>query len=76
MPVYPLEARQGRNVRASLQPLMDLVADDLLSVNTTIVERMASRVSLIPELAGHIVASGGKRLRPMLTLAAARMCGY
>lgn len=76
MPVYPLEARQGKNVRASLQPLMDLVADDLLSVNTTIVERMASRVSLIPELAGHIVASGGKRLRPMLTLAAARMCGY
>jgi len=76
VPVYPLEARQGKNVRASLQPLMDLVADDLLSVNTTIVERMASRVSLIPELAGHIVASGGKRLRPMLTLAAARMCGY
>ena len=76
MPIVPLEARQGRNARASLQPLMDLVADDLLAVNATIVGRMASRVSLIPELAGHIVASGGKRLRPMLTLAAARMCGY
>jgi len=33
-------------------------------------------VALIPELAGHIIAAGGKRLRPMLTLAAARLCGY
>src|SRR4051812_36582892 len=37
---------------------------------------MHSPVALIPQLAGHIVAAGGKRLRPMLTLAAARMCGY
>jgi octaprenyl-diphosphate synthase len=37
---------------------------------------MASPVALIPQLAGHIVAAGGKRLRPMLTLAAARLCGY
>jgi octaprenyl-diphosphate synthase len=37
---------------------------------------MHSDVALIPQLAAHIVASGGKRLRPLLTLAAARMCGY
>src|SRR3546814_12174830 len=37
---------------------------------------MHSPVGLIPQLAGHIVAAGGKRLRPMLTLAAARLCGY
>ena len=37
---------------------------------------MHSPVSLIPQLAGHIIAAGGKRLRPMLTLASARMCGY
>ncbi|MCW5751432.1 MAG: polyprenyl synthetase family protein [Alphaproteobacteria bacterium] len=37
---------------------------------------MTSRVELIPQLAGHLIASGGKRLRPMLTLAAARLCGY
>ncbi|MCB2101005.1 MAG: polyprenyl synthetase family protein [Rhodobacterales bacterium] len=37
---------------------------------------MASPVTLIPQLAGHIVAAGGKRLRPMLTLAAAKLCGY
>jgi len=37
---------------------------------------MQSPVALIPQLAGHIVASGGKRLRPMLTLGCARLCGY
>ena len=37
---------------------------------------MNSEVALIPQLAAHIVAAGGKRLRPLLTLAAARMCGY
>ena len=45
-------------------------------VNRTIVAHMHSPVALIPQLAGHIVASGGKRLRPMLTLGAARLCGY
>ncbi|MBH76607.1 MAG: farnesyltranstransferase [Dehalococcoidia bacterium] len=37
---------------------------------------MTSRVPLIPELAGHLITGGGKRLRPMLTLAAAKLCGY
>ena len=37
---------------------------------------MHSPVDLIPQLAAHIIAAGGKRLRPLLTLAAARMCGY
>ncbi|MBV9200818.1 MAG: polyprenyl synthetase family protein, partial [Alphaproteobacteria bacterium] len=37
---------------------------------------MQSPVALIPQLAGHIIASGGKRLRPMLTLGCARLCGY
>jgi octaprenyl-diphosphate synthase len=45
-------------------------------VNTLILERMRSPVALIPQLAGHIIAAGGKRLRPMLTLATARLCGY
>ncbi len=46
------------------------------AVNELIIDRMESQVSLIPQLAGHLVAAGGKRIRPMLTLAAARMCGY
>ncbi|XDZ66212.1 polyprenyl synthetase family protein [Alphaproteobacteria bacterium LSUCC0684] len=44
-------------------------------VNTIIVDRMQSEIELIPTLAGHLVASGGKRMRPMLTLAGAMMAG-
>ncbi len=62
--------------RATLDRLTALLEADLARVNTLILERMQSPVALIPQLAGHIVAAGGKRLRPMLTLAAARMCGY
>jgi octaprenyl-diphosphate synthase len=62
--------------RPSLDPLFRLLASDLEQVNRLIVERMQSPVALIPELAGHIVASGGKRLRPMLTVGCARLCGY
>ena len=52
------------------------MADQLNEVNRVIFDRMDSQVTLIPQLAGHIIAAGGKRLRPMLTLAAARLCGY
>jgi octaprenyl-diphosphate synthase len=45
-------------------------------VNAVILERMQSRVALIPELAGHLIAGGGKRMRPMLTLACAALLGY
>ncbi|HLI21029.1 MAG TPA: polyprenyl synthetase family protein [Stellaceae bacterium] len=56
--------------------LNGLLQDDLKRVNQLILERMRSPVALIPQLAGHIIAAGGKRLRPMLTLATARLCGY
>jgi len=62
--------------RASLDRLSTYCADDMKAVNRLIVERMDSPVALIPQLAGHIVAAGGKRMRPLLTLAAARLCGY
>ena len=62
--------------KPSLDALLALVTGDLEQVNREILRRMDSRVELIPKLAGHIIAAGGKRLRPMLTLAAARMCGY
>ncbi len=65
-----------REKKTSLGPIVELVADDIKAVNQVVVNRMQSQVSLIPQLAGHIVAAGGKRLRPMLTLAASRMCGY
>ena len=60
----------------SLDPLIDLVAADMNAVNAVILARMQSKVALIPELAGHLIAGGGKRMRPMLTLASAALLGY
>ncbi len=60
----------------ALGTLHELVSADLAACNRTIVANMESPVALIPQLAAHIVAAGGKRLRPLLTLAAARLCGY
>jgi len=59
-----------------LEALQEALAGDLDEVNRLIIERMQSRVALIPQLAGYIIAAGGKRLRPLLTLASARLCGY
>lgn len=53
------------------------LADDLAAVNALIRDRMASEhAPRIPEVTAHLVEAGGKRIRPMLTLAAARLCGY
>ncbi len=60
----------------ALATLTTLVRADLEACNRLIVERMQSPVALIPQLAAHIVAAGGKRLRPLLTLASARLAGY
>jgi octaprenyl-diphosphate synthase len=68
--------RVHANRKPSLDPLSRLLKSDLERVNRLIVERMHSPVGLIPQLAGHIVAGGGKRLRPMLTLGCARLSGY
>jgi octaprenyl-diphosphate synthase len=62
--------------RASLAPLLALVEEDMTHVNRIILDRARSNVDLIPELARHLIDSGGKRLRPMLTLATAKLCGY
>ncbi|TNE42466.1 MAG: polyprenyl synthetase family protein [Sphingomonadales bacterium] len=68
--------RIGRDAAPSLEPMIALVAEDMNSVNTVILDRMQSRIPLIPELAGHLIAGGGKRMRPMLTLACARLLDY
>ena len=59
------------------EALSAFLADDMQAVNTLITERMASKhAPRIPEVTAHLVGAGGKRLRPMLTLAAAKLCGY
>lgn len=60
-----------------LDRLAELLGADMVAVNVLIRERMASQhAPRIPEVTAHLVEAGGKRLRPMLTLAAARLCGY
>jgi octaprenyl-diphosphate synthase len=61
---------------ASLDRLGELVAPDMERVNAAILARTGSDVAMIPEVANHLISSGGKRLRPMLTLAMAKLSGY
>ncbi|MGR3712748.1 MAG: polyprenyl synthetase family protein [Shimia sp.] len=59
------------------EALAALLSEDMGAVNALIEDRMASEhAPRIPEVTAHLVGAGGKRLRPMLTLAAARLCGY
>ena len=74
--VVELGANKGAKKGPTVDRLFTLVEDDIKAVNQRIIDKMQSPVVLIPQLAGHIIAAGGKRLRPMLTLAAARLCGY
>ncbi len=66
----------GSQRAPSLDAMVHLVSTDLNQVNSVILDRMQSEVALIPELAGHLIAGGGKRMRPMLTLACARLLDY
>lgn len=66
----------GKRENASIKPLMELTADAMGQVNNMILAMAGSDVEMIPEVANHLVSSGGKRLRPMLTIASAQMFGY
>ena len=75
--VVPLKGEKSGEVKtASIEPLVELVRPDMERVNRLIISKCGSDIELIPEVARHLIDSGGKRLRPMLTLAAAAMCGY
>jgi octaprenyl-diphosphate synthase len=69
----PLAVPTGSTKLESIQALVEA---DMGRVNQLIIARLDSPISLIPQLAGHLVAAGGKRVRPMLTLIAAQLCGY
>jgi len=60
----------------SIDPLVDLVTADMGRVNAAILQRTGSEVTMIPEVANHLINSGGKRLRPILTIALAQLAGY
>ena len=67
---------EARDPAAGLKLILDLVAADMAAVNHIILDKAVSDVELIPKLAHHLIVSGGKRLRPMLTIAAAKLVGY
>ena len=67
---------ESKNKQASVKPLVDLTQPDMERVNRLILSKAGSDVQMIPEVANHLISSGGKRLRPMLTLASAAMFGY
>ena len=71
------------NINADQQTASDTLddlhlyfADDLSQVEATLAGHLSSAASLIPEVSDHIIGAGGKRLRPLLTLSAARISGY
>jgi octaprenyl-diphosphate synthase len=66
----------GKRASASIEGLIALTKEDMGRVNELILSKAGSDVTMIPEVANHLISSGGKRLRPMLTLAAAQMFGY
>ena len=69
--VIPFESQP-----TSIDRLVDLVTADMERVNGVILSRTGSEVTMIPEVANHLINSGGKRLRPMLTLAMAQLVSY
>jgi octaprenyl-diphosphate synthase len=72
--VVPLD--EAREPSQRLAPLLDLVAEDMQAINRIILDKAVSDVELIPQLTHHLVNSGGKRLRPMLAIAASKLCSY
>jgi octaprenyl-diphosphate synthase len=68
-------AKDDSNINPLLN-LKNLVRDDLEKVDNLIYSLIASKIALIPQISRHTISSGGKRLRPILTLASAKICGY
>jgi octaprenyl-diphosphate synthase len=70
--IVPFESRG----EATIDRLVELVAPHMERVNGVILARTGSEVTMIPEVANHLISSGGKRLRPMLTVSMATLTGY
>lgn len=66
-------AEKDVSFTSPLEELSAVLGEDMCSVNTLILARMQSDVALIPQLAGYLIAAGGKRIRPLMTLASTRL---
>lgn len=74
--IHPIAGSGEPERHPTLEPMLALTANEMNRVNSVILDRMQSKIPLIPELAGYLIAGGGKRIRPMLTLACARLLDY
>ena len=74
--VVAIDKGSGKSGRDGVNALVQLTRADMERVNAMILSRTGSDVTMIPEVANHLIESGGKRLRPMLTLATAALSGY
>ena len=72
----PVDQTDPGNTRGSIEPILAVTKPDMERVNALILAMAGSNVALIPEIAEHLIASGGKRLRPMMTIASALAHGY
>ncbi len=72
-PVTDTKHEAGQN---PLERLSQALKQDMAAVNAIILDKMQSDIPLIPQLAGHLIAAGGKRIRPLLTLASAALFDY
>lgn len=68
-------AMQEKEQNTPIESIGDTLHDQMIDVNAVILDRMQSHVPMIPQLAGYLIAAGGKRIRPLLTLACASLCG-
>src|SRR5579863_6368946 len=75
LPQDPIAEGAGPKLM-TLEEIRALIRDDLDSVDTVVRARLSSAVPLVERVADHIVAGGGKRLRPLLVVLTARACGY
>ncbi len=71
-----IKTKTKPSTSSPIEHLLALATDDMAQVDAIILERMQSPVGMIPDLAEHLVGAGGKRLRPLLTIASAHLCGY
>jgi len=74
--LYKFESESNLNNQKKFDDLQQFVVNDLKKVDILIKEKIENKISYIPEVAGHLVKAGGKRIRPMLCLACAQLCNY
>lgn len=73
MQAHPAPQNKEQDSGSPLERMAHLLHDDMKKVNELILQHMKSEVPMIPRLAGYLIASGGKRIRPLMTLAATRL---